>query len=111
MIEISPKMFRFAIGTFFILLGMSLTSGSQSSVYQELVHMNISPSAIGFLLALSGITIMYIEKGNIFVILTLPFAIYVIASIFLFFRTNTVQPLIHTMFSYAIILYVGLRWR
>lgn len=111
MIEISPKTFKFGVGTFFILLGASLMGGSQSAVFQELLHMHIAPSAVGFLLTLSGIGIMYLEKGNVFVILTLPFALYVVASIFLFFRTNTVQPLIHTTFSYALILYAGLKWR
>lgn len=111
MIPINVKVFKLIVGSIYILLGSSLSSPIQSQVTAELSRLNIYPGAVGFLLMLAGIAIFQLDSGKFFIILSLPFCLYLFAGVTLFLSTSTVQPLIIVLGLYAFIFYIGLRWR
>lgn len=104
-------MFKLIVGGLYILLGSSMSNAVQSSVTAELARLNISPAAVGFLLMLAGIAIFQLDSGKFFIILSLPFCLYLVAGVTYFLSTSTIQPLIIVLGLYAFIFYIGLKWR
>lgn len=111
MIQISAKAFKFIVGGFFILLGYSMQSSLRSVSTIEIEKLGIPAPLLGVLLLIAGVVILYVEKGNIFILLTLPFFVYAVGGFMVFINTGVLQPVIIITFLTALITYIGLKWR